>query len=190
MAERKKLSRRTFLRGAGLSGATISIGLPSFEAVLDSNGTAYAADGGPSQSLETRFVFWFNGNGIIEKYWIPRQDGEHYELTPCLQPLARFRDDFHVLSGVDNSAARSLGPGNGHHKSMSGLVFVRGILGAGRGWSFYRPGDRAADRSGQPVPFSADWRVPGIFWRKHPTQHELGWSRSPATSGNDPTSTL
>ena len=27
-------------------------------------------------------------------------------MTPCLSPLAPFRNDFHVLSGVDNAAAR------------------------------------------------------------------------------------
>ncbi len=134
MTYRRKLSRRTFLRGVGLSGATISIGLPAFEAMFNANGTAYAAEGElPAQPIETRFVLWFNGNGIIEKYWIPRQDGEHYEITPCLKPLARFRNDIHILSGVDNAAARSPGPGNGHHKSMSGLVSCEGFSGRGAG---------------------------------------------------------
>ena len=74
MASRKPLSRRTFLKGVGLSGAAIRIGLPAFEALFNSNGTAYAAQGGnAAQPIETRFVFWFNGNGIIEKYWIPRR---------------------------------------------------------------------------------------------------------------------
>jgi hypothetical protein len=134
MACRQKLSRRTFLKGVGLSGATICVGLPAFEATFNGNGTAYAAEeDSPSRPIETRFVLWFNGNGIIEKYWIPRQDGEHYEITPCLQPLARFRNDIHVLSGVDNSAARSPGPGNGHHKSMSGLVSCEAFSGRGAG---------------------------------------------------------
>ena len=134
MALRHQLSRRTFLKGLGLSGATISIGLPAFEAMFNSNGTAYAAAGGlASEPIESRFVLWFNGNGVIEKYWIPRQDGENYEITPCLQPLARFRQDIHVLSGADNAAARSPGPGNGHHKSMSGLVSCEGFTGRGAG---------------------------------------------------------
>ena len=60
----------------GLSGAAIRIGLPAFEALFNASGTAYAAEGGvAAQPIETRFVFWFNGNGIIEKYWIPREDG-------------------------------------------------------------------------------------------------------------------
>lgn len=131
---RHDLSRRTFLRGVGLSGAAITVGLPTFDVCFNSNGTAYAATGEqPEAPVESRFLMWFNGNGIIEKYWIPRQEGEGYELTPCLQPLARFRNDIHVLSGVDNSAARSSGPGNGHHKSMSGLVSCQGFSGRGAG---------------------------------------------------------
>ena len=100
----------------GLSGAAIRVGLPAFEAMFNASGTAYAAEAGvAARPIETRFVLWFNGNGIIEKYWIPREDGADYEMTPCLQPLARFRHDIHVLSGVDNPAARLPGPGNGHH---------------------------------------------------------------------------
>jgi hypothetical protein len=42
---RHNLSRRTFLRGVGLSGATISVGLPAFDALFNSTGTAFAAAG-------------------------------------------------------------------------------------------------------------------------------------------------
>jgi len=136
MARHNELSRRTFLRGVGLAGASIRVGLPSFEALFNADGTAYAAAAGgaaAARPIETRFVLWFNGNGIIEKYWIPRADGAHYEMTPCLQPLARFRQDIHVLSGVDNPAARLPGPGNGHHNSMSGLVSGEMFSGRGAG---------------------------------------------------------
>src|SRR5687768_17965194 len=84
------LSRRTFLRGAGLAGSVVRIGLPPLEAMFNSNGTAYAAT---SQPIESRFVFWFNGNGIPEKYWIPRETGANFEFTPCLSPLEPFRND-------------------------------------------------------------------------------------------------
>ena len=133
MSHSQKLTRRSFLRGMGLSGAAITVGLPPLEQMFNSNGTAYAAESGATEPIETRFITWFNGNGIVEKYWIPRQDGDGFEITPCLKPLARFRDDIHVMSGVDNSAARSPGPGNGHHKSMSGLVSCEGFSGRGAG---------------------------------------------------------
>src|SRR5688572_6652114 len=134
MAARNELSRRRFLRGIGLSGAAIRVGLPAFEAMFNASGTAYAAGTtGAASPIETRFVLWFNGNGIVEKYWIPRQDGPDYELPPCLHPLSRFRQDIHVLSGVDNPAARLPGPGNGHHNSMSGLVSGEMFSGRGAG---------------------------------------------------------
>src|SRR5438309_3463176 len=134
MATRNETSRRTFLRGVGLSGAAIRVGLPAFEALFNESGTAYAAEAGvAARPIETRFVLWFNGNGIVEKYWIPREDGADYEMTPCLQPLARYRQDIHVLSGIDNPAARLPGPGNGHHNSMSGLVSGEMFSGRGAG---------------------------------------------------------
>ncbi len=127
------LSRRRFLRGAGLTGASISVGLPALDAMFNSRGTAYAATAETaSQAIPTRFILWFNGNGIVEKYWIPRQEGSGFEITPCLQPLARFRNDIHVLSGIDNPAAR-IGAGNGHHNSMSGLVAGESFTGRGAG---------------------------------------------------------
>jgi hypothetical protein len=95
-----------------------------------------AADGARtfgSNTVESRFIVWFNGNGIIEKYWIPREEGAGYEMTPCLRPLAAFRDDIHILSGVDNPAARVPGPGNGHAKSMSGLISGEPFTGRGAG---------------------------------------------------------
>jgi Protein of unknown function (DUF1552) len=136
MAFRKELSRRTFLKGIGVSGALIRVGLPAFDAMFNPSGTAYAASEAArfgSDAIESRFIVWFNGNGIIEKYWIPRQEGADYEMTPCLRPLAPFRNDIHVLSGVDNPAARIAGPGNGHAKSMSGLMSGEAFTGRGAG---------------------------------------------------------
>jgi hypothetical protein len=105
--------------------------------MFNAHGTAYAA--GPEgnsnkraeKPIENRFVLWFNGNGIPERYWIPMEVGRGYRMTPCLSPLAPFRSDIHVLSGLDNSAASSPGPGNGHHKSMSGLMSCTPFSGRG-----------------------------------------------------------
>ena len=127
---RAKLSRRTFLRGLALTQVPALIALPPLEAMFDSKGTAYAANPGP---IETRFVLWFNGNGITEKYWIPRETGGQFGLTPCLSPLASFRNDIHIITGLDNAAAQLPGPGNGHHKSMSALMTGTSFTGRGAG---------------------------------------------------------
>ena len=130
-----RLSRRRFLKGASLTGAIVRVGLPPLDAMFNSHGTAYA--GTVAKLAETpvpsRFVLWFNGNGIPERYWIPAATGADFALTPCLAPLAPFRNDIHVISGLDNPAARIPGPGNGHHKSMSGLVSGTAYTGRGCG---------------------------------------------------------
>ena len=70
------LSRRTFLKGVGLGGASVHVGLPALAAMFNESGTACAVGTeGSTTEIEKRFVFWFNGNGIPEKYWIPRQTG-------------------------------------------------------------------------------------------------------------------
>src|SRR5687768_6000864 len=129
------LSRRKFLRGVSLTGAVVRVGLPPLVQMFNSHGTAYAADRTVGRVAETpvpsRFVLWFNGNGIPERYWIPRETGPDYELTPCLAPLAPHQKEIHVLSGLDNPAARIPGPGNGHHKSMSGLITGTAYTGRG-----------------------------------------------------------
>jgi hypothetical protein len=98
--------------------------------MFNSTGTAYAAnDGSAARPIESRFVLWFNGNGIPERYWIPEEEGADYETTPCLSPLAPWRRDVHVLSGIDNAAAN--GKGNGHTNSMSGLMTGTDFTGRG-----------------------------------------------------------
>ena len=135
ITKRFRLSRRTLLQGLSLSGARIAVGLPPLISMFNSNGTAYAAEtpAGTEQAIESRFVFWFNGNGIPERYWIPAETGPAYKMTPCLAPIAPFRDDVHVITGLDNQAASVPGPGNGHHKSISGVVSCTGFTGRGAG---------------------------------------------------------
>src|SRR5436305_14321355 len=128
ITDRVRTSRRSLLKGITAAGARIAIGLPPLVSMFNSAGTAYAAAtntasaAGPGieKPIESRFVLWFNGNGIPERYWIPSEEGRDYRITPCLSPPAPFRSDVHVLSGLDN--ASSGGPGNGHTNSMTGLM--------------------------------------------------------------------
>src|ERR1700722_10870592 len=128
ITNRVRTSRRALLKGLTLAGARITVGLPPLVSMFNSTGTSYAAETTP-KPIETRFVLWFNGNGIPERYWIPTDEGPDYEVTPCLAPLAPWRKDVHVLSGLDNAAAN--GKGNGHTNSMSSLM--TGTYFTGRG---------------------------------------------------------
>jgi hypothetical protein len=123
----RSLPRRMFLRNLG--GVTIA--LPPLAAMFNANGTAYAAT--PKTAIPTRFALWFNGNGVVEKYWIPAETGADFTMTPCLAPLAPFRNDIHVVTGLDNPAARLPGPGNDHHRSMAALVSGTQFTGRGSG---------------------------------------------------------
>ena len=130
ITNRVRLSRRSLLKGLTAAGSPVVVGLPPLVAMFNSNGTAYAAGpAGLEKPIESRFVLWFNGNGITERFWIPSEEGTDYAMTPCLSPLAPFRNDFHVLSGVDNAAAK--GMGNGHTNSMSGLMTGTHFTGRG-----------------------------------------------------------
>ncbi|MBZ2183511.1 MAG: DUF1552 domain-containing protein [Bryobacter sp.] len=124
ITRRHRLSRRALLRG---------LALPPLVSMFNDHGTAYAAPAGRTAPIETRFVYWFNGNGVPERYWIPTETGPSFSLSPCLRPLAPFRQQIHVLSGLDNSAATLPGPGNGHHNSMSALVSCTTFTGRGAG---------------------------------------------------------
>src|SRR5882724_2127231 len=132
ITNRTRISRRALLKGVTASGARIVVGLPPLVAMFNSHGTAYAAGArtaGSDKPIESRFVLWFNGNGIPERYWIPSEEGRDFRITPCHSPLAPFRSDVHVLSGLDNAA--SGGQGNGHTNSMSGLMTGTRFTGRG-----------------------------------------------------------
>ena len=126
-----KLDRRKFLKGVSVTGATIRIGLPPLAAMFNLNGTAFAADSGRTNPIEKRFLIWFNGNGIPERYWIPETTGADYELSPCLSPMLPVKDYVHVISGIDNVAARLNGQGNGHFTAMCGLMTGTAYTGRG-----------------------------------------------------------
>src|SRR5579862_3446236 len=84
----KSLPRRTVLRGMG---ATIA--LPVLEAMLPSRARAAAK---PAHRFQTFYV----PNGMAMEHWSPKGEGAAFELSPILQPLAPFRDQLLVLSGI------------------------------------------------------------------------------------------
>jgi hypothetical protein len=124
ITRRVRFSRRSLLKGLAFSHAPVIVGLPPLVSMFNSVGTAYAAETDPSKKaapVAKRFVLWFNGNGIPERYWIPDRTGANYDMTPCLAPLARLHDEVHVLSGLDNAAIGNAA-GDGHSTAMSALM--------------------------------------------------------------------
>jgi hypothetical protein len=82
-----KLHRRAVLRGL-CSGLAASVALPPLEAMLNSNGTAYAQ----GVSIPKRFGIFFWGNGIRINRWVPSGTGTSWVPSPELQPLSTVKD--------------------------------------------------------------------------------------------------
>src|SRR3989442_599915 len=90
----KSLPRRTVLQGLG---ATLA--LPFLDAMLPAfslRGLAAAKSGKPVHRFQTFYV----PNGMAMEYWLPKGEGTAFELSPILEPLAPYRNQMLVLSGI------------------------------------------------------------------------------------------
>ena len=104
-------NRRQFLRAVG-----VSLALPWMEAL------AASGAGRPPR----RMVCVCAPLGLHPDYFFPRQAGRDYELSPYLEVVQDFRDQFTVVSGLEHAGMSS---GFGHQASAS---FLTGVPGAGR----------------------------------------------------------
>jgi len=112
------LSRRTLLRGA-LGGAAITIGLPPLEIFLNPNGDAYASTGG----LPVRFALFFWGNGNLPDLWNPAEagEGDTWQLSEQLAPLASLKSKLAVVSGLEVRVVNQIPHGSGRAGLLSGI---------------------------------------------------------------------
>jgi len=85
----RSLPRRTVLKGVG---ATLE--LPFLEAMLPASTLRAAA------KPVRRFQAFYTPNGMAMDYWSPKTEGANFEITPILEPLAPYRDQMLVFSGL------------------------------------------------------------------------------------------
>jgi len=114
---RKRLLRRTFLKGMGTA-----IALP----MLDAMTPAMALVDGTNGKTAVRLSFVYVPNGIVMKDWTPLATGKDFEFTRILKPLEGFRKDLLVLSGLDDQNGNALGDGPGDH-ARAGASFLSGV---------------------------------------------------------------
>ena len=93
---KKHLSRRTFLRGAG-----VAVGLPLLDAMIP----AWTALAQTAATPKPRMGFLYLPHGAIMEHWTPAAEGTSFELTPILRPLAPFQKQLTVISGLENKPA-------------------------------------------------------------------------------------
>src|SRR5690242_5918804 len=90
----KTLPRRTVLRGLGTTMA-----LPFLDAMF----APFSLRGQAAAKPVHRFQAFYVPNGMAMEFWTPKGEGTAYELSPILEPLAAYRDQMLVLSGIKTS---------------------------------------------------------------------------------------
>jgi hypothetical protein len=98
---KKKLSRRTVLKGAG---ATIA--LPLLDAMIPA-GTAWAQT---PAAASPRLGFIYFPHGALQDEWQPTKVGRDFEFPFILKPLEPHRDYVTVVSGLRNKGGESSSP--------------------------------------------------------------------------------
>lgn len=106
----KQLSRRTFLKSAG-----VCLALPALESMIP----AFAAT--PTQQGPKRLVAIGNSFGMYQPAFFPKSDGANYEMPELLQPLKQLRNSFSVFSNLDHGLT---GGHFGVHSFLSGVLKV------------------------------------------------------------------
>ncbi len=101
------LSRRTLLKGAGAA-----LSLPWLEAMMPTRAAA-------AQKYPVRLGVLFMPNGTFPQYWTPQKVGRDYDLTPCLEPLGKMKDNTLVLTNLWNQASNT---GDGHYVKTAGVL--------------------------------------------------------------------
>src|SRR2546426_5976946 len=113
---KKALSRRTFLRGAG-----VTMALPFLESMVPAATplTQTAAKG------RTRFGAIYFPHGATMDKWTPAADGSNFDLTEILQPVKPFYDQVTIVSDLSHPQAYGGGSATSNH-NRSAATFLSG----------------------------------------------------------------
>src|SRR5687768_10013577 len=108
------LSRRTFLRGAG-----VAVALPFLESMLPAAARAGQA---AAVARPTRFGAIYFPHGAIMPKWTPTTEGANFELTDILQPLKAFHSRINVISDLECALAYGSGATANHNRSAAAYL--------------------------------------------------------------------
>jgi hypothetical protein len=115
---RKHLSRRTLLRGVG-----VSLGLP----LLDSMVPAQTPLAKTAATSKSRLSCIYVPHGATMDKWTPSAEGKGFQFTEILSPLEKFRDRVSIVSNLAHPAAGGVGSDAGADHARSAAVFLSGV---------------------------------------------------------------
>ena len=107
-----KLSRRTFLRGVG-----VTMALPWMESLTVWGDTPKVAQ--QASEAPVRLAVLFSGNGFHSREWWAKGEGKQMELGKVLAPLTDFREKMLFIRGLYNEEALK---GNIHSSQTGNLL--------------------------------------------------------------------
>jgi hypothetical protein len=111
------LNRRTLLRGLG-----VALALPFMESVMPAGMTR--AQAATNALRPKRLSVFYMPNGLRMDHFTPTQAGDNYALSHLLEPLARHKNNFSVISGLAHYNASALGDGPGSHGRSCGAYLT------------------------------------------------------------------
>jgi len=101
----KHIERRSFLKGVG-----VAVALPMLDAMIPALKAASKLEKSP-----TRMSFVYVPNGVVMDNWTPATLGANFEMDVTLKPLAAFRNQTLLISGLMDNNGNALGDGGGDH---------------------------------------------------------------------------
>jgi hypothetical protein len=111
---KRHLSRRTFLRGAG-----VTMALPFLESMVPA-GSVFGQTAAATKP--TRFGAIYFPHGAIMPKWTPTVDGPNFELSEILQPLKAFQSRINVISDLECALAYGSGATANHNRSAAAYL--------------------------------------------------------------------
>lgn len=112
-----RVSRRAALRGLGAS-----IAIPVFESLRPAGAALASA---AAQAPPTRMAFLYIPNGVNVDRWRPQGQGTDFEFGPTLEPIATFKNDVQIISGLAHQTGTAGRDGAGDHARAS-ATFLTG----------------------------------------------------------------
>jgi hypothetical protein len=111
---KRHLSRRTFLRGAG-----VTLALPFLDSMLPA-GSVFGQTAAATRP--TRFGAIYFPHGAIMPKWTPATEGANFELSEILQPLKAFHAKINVISDLECALAYGSGATANHNRSAAAYL--------------------------------------------------------------------
>lgn len=118
-ATHRGITRRRVLRGM-LGGAAVSVALPLLEA------TVFGKAARAQSAFPTRFGLFVWGNGMIPDRWTPTGEGQGdlWQLSPQLTPLASVKDHITVVTGTAIKTPNEIP----HYSGSAGVLTGRPVV--------------------------------------------------------------